>query len=203
VSVGAVVLLVAAYLAGSVPFALLAGRLGGVDLRTAGSGNPGATNVMRVLGRRYGIPVFVLDVLKGAVPAAVGVQVFGPGVGVLAGAAATIGHVLPLFAGFRGGKGVATAAGAALGVAPLLVLAAAVVWIAVLWWTRYVSLASIVAAVVYAASALATGAPWPVAVFAVLAGVGIVVRHRSNLARLRAGTESKTRSFGRGATAER
>ena len=196
---GQVILVIAAYLGGSLPFGYWAGRLHGIDIRQAGSGNTGATNVWRVLGRRVGIPVLLLDIAKGFVPALIGLQMAGAGTAIVAGAAAVVGHTFPVFLGFGGGKGMATSAGVVLAVTPVQGLVLAVVFVVVLWLFRYVSLASMVAAVLYPITCLLTGEPWPVIVFGAIAAVGIVARHRSNIGRLRAGTESQTRSFGRGA----
>ena len=196
---GQVILVVAAYLGGSLPFGYWAGRLHGIDIRQAGSGNTGATNVWRVLGKRVGIPVLLLDIAKGFVPALIGLQMAGAGTAIVAGAAAVVGHTFPVFLGFGGGKGMATSAGVVLAVTPVQGLVLAVVFVVVLWLFRYVSLASMVAAVLYPITCLLTGEPWPVIAFGAIAAVGIVARHRSNIGRLRAGTESQTRSFGRGA----
>ena len=140
--------------------------LRGVDIRTLGSGNPGATNVVRTLGFRFGLAVALLDVAKGAAAALLGLWLGGDLVGVLAGVAAMIGHWRPLFLGFaRGGKIVATTGGVALAVATLPALAAAGVWIVVFLPTRYASLASIAAAVSLPLWALLFGASWPVLAF--------------------------------------
>ena len=194
-----VILVVAAYLSGSLPFGYWAGRLHGIDIRQAGSGNTGATNVWRVLGRRAGIPVLLLDIAKGLVPALVGLHTAGAGTAIVAGAAAVAGHMFPVLLGFSGGKGVATSAGVVLAVTPLHGIVLLLVFGAVLWLFRYVSLASMVAAGLYPVTCLATGEPWPVIVFGAIAAAGIVARHRANIGRLRTGTESQTRSFGRGA----
>jgi glycerol-3-phosphate acyltransferase PlsY len=193
------ILVAAAYLGGSLPFGYWAGRLHGIDIREAGSGNTGATNVWRVLGRRAGIPVLLLDIAKGLVPALVGLHIAGAGTAIVAGAAAVAGHTFPVLLGFGGGKGVATSAGVVLAVTPLHGLVLLAVFAAVLWLTRYVSLASMTATVLYPVACLLTGEPWPVIVFGAVAAVGIVARHRANIGRLRAGTESQTSSFGRGA----
>ncbi|MDX6378581.1 MAG: acyl phosphate:glycerol-3-phosphate acyltransferase [Gaiellaceae bacterium] len=196
---GQVILVVAAYLGGSLPFGYWAGRLRGIDIREAGSGNTGATNVWRVLGKRAGIPVLLLDMAKGFVPALVGMQLYGAGTAIVAGAAAVAGHTFPVLLGFGGGKGVATSAGVVLAVTPLHGIALVIVFAVVLWLFRYVSLASMVAACLYPLTCLLTGEPWPVIVFGAIAALGIVARHRANIGRLRAGTESQTGSFGRGA----
>jgi acyl phosphate:glycerol-3-phosphate acyltransferase len=199
VHVSQVVLCIAAYLAGSLPFGYVAGRLGGVDVRSVGSGNTGATNVWRALGPRYGAPVLLLDALKGAVPTLIGAHAFGPGTAVLAGGAAVVGHTLPVFLGFGGGKGVATAAGVVLALTPLVAIPIFLLFVAILWLTRYVSLASLVAAVAYPLVCLAAGEPWQVVLFGAACAAIIVVRHRANIRRLLRGTENKAKTFGRGA----
>ena len=187
----AAVAIVLGYLLGSCPFGYWAGRLRGVDLREHGSGNTGGTNAVRVLGPAIGIPVIVLDVLKGTAAVAVGAALGGTGTMVLAGIAAVIGHMFSIFLGFRGGKAVATGAGAMLGLAPWVVLAAFVVWLVVALATRYVSVASMTAAVVAVVATIATGQPWPVAAFAAFAGLVVLWRHLPNIRRLRSGTEHR------------
>lgn len=183
----------AGYLLGSMPFGYWVVRLTkGVDVRTVGSGNIGATNVWRAYGKGYGIPIVVLDVAKGLVPALAGSIVGGPLVGVLAGSAAMLGHWRPLFLGFqRGGKTVATAGGTFFGAAPLLGLLGLLVWIIVFLLFRYASLASIVTALSMPIAALLLGEDWPIVVFAAVAAVAVGVLHRANIGRLRAGTESR------------
>ena len=186
-------LVVAGYLAGSIPAGYWLVRLAkGVDIRSAGSGNIGATNVWRAYGRNYGLPVMLFDVVKGLVPALVATLTVSHLAGVLAGAAAMAGHARPLFMRFqKGGKMVATTGGAILGVAPLVGLAAIGVFLVVFLLGRYVSLGSIVATASLAPIAAVLGEPWPVIVMGGAAFLGVVVLHRSNLARLRAGTESR------------
>jgi len=188
------------YLLGSMPFGYWVVRvLRHEDVREHGSGNIGATNVWRVYGRRYGIPVMLLDVAKGFVPALVGVLVSGDLVGVLAGGAAMAGHWRPLFLGLRrGGKTVATAGGVLFAVAPLVALAAAGVWLVVFVVFRYASLSSMAAAVSLPPLAWLLGEPWPVIVFGTLAAAAVLVLHRANIRRLRTGTESRFH-FGRAA----
>jgi len=188
-------LVVAGYLAGSLPFGYWTARfVKGIDVRTLGSGNIGATNVWRAFGWRLGLPVVLLDVAKGFVPALIGVLLVDDLTGVLAGAAAMLGHWRPLFLRFeRGGKTVAAAGGVFFAVAPWVGLATAATWIAVFLATRFASVASIVAAVVTPVLAWALGEPWPVIVFASGAAAAVVVLHRANLRRLRAGTESRFR----------
>jgi acyl phosphate:glycerol-3-phosphate acyltransferase len=162
------------------------------DIRKMGSGNIGGTNVWRVYGPKYGVPVVLLDTLKGFVPALVATQVDGHLAGVLAGAAAMLGHWRPIFMGFqRGGKIVATTGGAFLGVAPVVGGIGAAIWILVFAVFRYASLASIVAGLSLPAIAVLLGYPWPVIAFAGAAAVAIVVLHRSNIKRLLAGTENR------------
>ena len=192
----------AGYLVGSMPFGYWLVRLAkGVDIRTLGSGNIGATNVWRTYGWRYGAPVIVLDVAKGFVPTLLGALLVGELVGVLAGGAAMLGHWRPLFLGFqRGGKTVATAGGVFLGVAPLLGLAGAAFWLAVFVVVRYASVASIATAFAAPVLAVLLSEPWPVVAFAAAAGAAVIVLHRGNIRRLRDGTESRFR-FRKGAAA--
>ena len=190
-----VLVVLGGYLLGSMPFGYWVVRaVKGEDVRKVGSGNIGATNVWRTYGKAYGIPIVVLDVAKGFVPALVGTLLAGELTGVLAGAAAMAGHWRPLFLRFqKGGKMVASAGGAFLGVAPLLGAIGIGVWLVTFVLTRYASVASIVTAVALPVAALARGEPWPVVVFAASSGLAVIVLHRANIARLRAGTESRFR----------
>jgi glycerol-3-phosphate acyltransferase PlsY len=193
------VLCAAAYLAGSIPFGILLARAKSIDLRQVGSGNIGATNVWRSYGAWLGLPVIAVDMAKGFVPAFLATVYVDPLAGVLAGGAAMLGHWRPLFLGFqRGGKMVATATGAFIGVAPVLGAIAAAVWAVVFFAFRYASVASIVTACAVPVAAVALGEPWPVIVFTALAAVAVLILHRSNIGRLRAGTEKRFR-FRRGA----
>jgi glycerol-3-phosphate acyltransferase PlsY len=191
--------LLASYLLGAIPTSYLAGRLfRGIDLREHGSRNLGATNLYRVMGWRYAIPVGLLDAAKGLVP----VLVFAPRVSssevfaLVCGLTAVLGHVFSVFVGFKGGKGVATAAGVMLGLTPAALGVAAAVWVALVFLTGYVSLGSIVAAAVF-----------PIAVFMleppaqpemlwldIAVAAAIVWLHRGNIQRLLKGTENR---FGR------
>jgi glycerol-3-phosphate acyltransferase PlsY len=163
-----------------------------VDIRTLGSGNIGATNVWRAAGARYAIPVMLLDIVKGFVPALVATLMVGHVAGALAGGAAMFGHWRPIFLRFaKGGKTVATCGGALLGLAPLVGVIGILVWILVFALTRYASVSSILAAASLPVAALILEEPWPVLVFTGLAAVGVLLLHRPNLARLRAGTESR------------
>jgi glycerol-3-phosphate acyltransferase PlsY len=189
----AVLVVLGGYLLGSMPFGYWLVRLAkGEDIRRVGSGNIGATNVWRTYGRSYGIPIVILDVAKGFVPALVGTLLVGELTGVLAGGAAMLGHWRPLFLGFqRGGKAVATAGGTFFGVAPLLGAIGLVIWVVIFLVSRYASLASMATAVALPFIGLAIGEPWPVIAFAAIAAAAVLVLHRGNIARLRAGTESR------------
>jgi glycerol-3-phosphate acyltransferase PlsY len=202
--------IVAAYLLGSVPFAFLIAWAHSKDLRTIGSGNIGATNLARAVGRKWGYVCFALDVLKGLAPMAVVGAVTGVADNALAlslwllvGIAAILGHVFPVYLRFKGGKGVATSFGVALGLWPYFTLCAVialVVWIAVVLIWRYISLASICAAAAFPI-ALAVGilavpswhstSLWPLLIAAVVIPILVIVRHRDNIRRLAAGTESR------------
>ena len=181
------------YLLGSIPWGYWLPRfVAGVDIRTLGSGNTGATNVWRTLGFKYGLAVALLDIGKGAAAAVLGRWLGDDLAGVLAGVAAMVGHWRPVFMGFaRGGKTVATTGGVGLAVAPLATLAGAAVWIAVFLATRYASVASMVSAATLPLFALLFGASWPVLAFTAGAAAAIVVLHRGNIARLLAGTENR------------
>src|SRR5215475_2898053 len=196
------VLLVCSYLLGSIPFGYLAGRLAGADIRRAGSGNVGATNVVRVLGKRYGYPVLVLDVLKGFAAVKIS-MLLAPGrppewnspeiFGILAAISSVLGHLYPPWLKFKGGKGVATSAGALLALAPVATLIGVAIWVIVFWLTRYVSLASVIAAVVLPIVILVLS--WhqnkPLVYSSACVAAVVVWRHRSNLSRLIRGTESR------------
>lgn len=183
--------LVLAYLLGSIPFALIAGRLHGVDLREAGSGNLGATNVFRTLGRTAGVAVMVLDIAKGAAAVLVAVALTDNPWPLAAGALAILGHVFPVWTHFRGGKGVAVGAGAMIGLVPSASGVLLVLWILLVVFTRYVSVASIAAALAAAPLAYVFGAPWSYVVFIALAGVFVIYKHRENIVRLAHGDESR------------
>jgi glycerol-3-phosphate acyltransferase PlsY len=199
--------IVGAFLCGSVPFGYFAGKLRGIDIRQHGSGNIGATNVIRVCGKNIGIPVFILDMIKGLAPTlAPRWLMSGPEIhddwisvtAVIAGFAAILGHMFTPWLGFKGGKGVATAAGVLLGIAPVAMLVALAAWLLFFFTTKYVSLASIAAAIAVpstiAVQMLGWGYvqwDWVLLGFGVLLAVLVIVRHRANIARLLAGTENK------------
>jgi len=181
------------YLLGSLPFGYWLPRLlRGEDIRAQGSGNIGASNVFRVYGRRIGIAVALLDLAKGFAAALVGIWAGGALVGVLAGAAAMVGHARPVFMRFeKGGKMVATAGGAFFALAPLAALCCVGVWLVVFLVTRYASVASIVTALALIGLVLLFGYPWPVVAFAGAGAAAIVFLHRHNLRRLAGGTEHR------------
>jgi acyl phosphate:glycerol-3-phosphate acyltransferase len=185
-------LLICSYLLGSVPTGLLLARALGVNIRETGSGNIGATNVYRTLGRKIGILTLIGDCLKGLIPVLVAKWLGLPDLWIAAvGLAAFLGHVYTVFLGFKGGKGVATALGVFLGAAPLSVLAGLVVFALVLYKWRYVSAASIAAAaVVPIAITVTTCKPELIAMACIIAAL-IIFKHRDNIGRLRAGTESR------------
>jgi len=185
------VVVIAAYFIGSIPFALLlAKRWGSLDLRLVGSGNIGATNVLRAYGITPGVIVAVLDMAKGALSVILADRLNAAGgAPAAAGVAAVIGHVCPPWLGFRGGKGVATACGVFSVLTPLAALIAFTIFIASVWVSRYVSVGSVLASATLPPIAFATGSPAPNVIAAIVVAVLIVVRHRTNLARVRSGTE--------------
>jgi len=189
------VLLFIAYLLGSIPFGLLISKAKGQDIRTMGSCNIGATNVLRCLGKPLGITCFVLDVLKGYLPAALFPMMMkmDPAFGILFGTAAILGHNFPVFLKFKGGKGVATSAGVLLGVAPLAVVIGLLTWAVVFKLSGYVSLGSIVAAVIVVITGWIRVENYGIvtAIALTLLGLLTIYRHRANIQRLIAGTENK------------
>jgi glycerol-3-phosphate acyltransferase PlsY len=196
-----VLLLLAAYLIGGIPFGYLLVRLKtGEDVRAKGSGNIGATNVLRTAGRGLGVLTLLLDILKGW--AAVWLMAKGANADPLwtsaAALAVVLGHAFPVFLKFQGGKAVASFVGAALYLSPGPLLAVVVVFVAVVAATRYISLGSILGAALFPLAVWLIQKPqWPVVAVAVLCGAFIVWRHKSNIARLRAGTENVFRFGGK------
>lgn len=195
-----------AYLAGSIPFGLLVARVvAGIDIRTQGSGNIGATNVGRVLGAKWGITVLLLDALKGLLPVwLIPLALSGSLTDrvvllrVLAGVATIVGHMFPCWLGFRGGKGVATSLGVVLIIAPLGSLAAFIGFVLSMLVSRIVSLSSIIAAIAFAVCQMIVLRPHPfatsqipVALFSLAVPVLIIVRHSSNIGRLLRGQEKR------------
>ncbi len=180
------------YLTGSVPFAFLLARRAGIDVRVAGSGNVGATNVLRTTGTWRAVLVMALDMAKGA--AAVLLAGLLPGGGTLAaltGSAAVVGHIYPVWLRFHGGKGVAVAAGVFSVLAPIATGVAALLFLLIVWTTRYVSLGSIAATLALPPVAWWAGEPRAVVIAAAGTAALILFRHRTNLQRLRSGTERK------------
>lgn len=197
-SVAQIAGLVASYLMGAIPTSFLVGKaFKGIDLRQHGSKNLGATNVYRIMGWRYAIPVGIFDVAKGAVP----VLIIGPAASTLdwfplvCGVMAVVGHVFSVFVGFKGGKGVATSAGVVLGMAPMAVGVCLVIWALVVWISGYVSLGSVMAVGVFPALVwvLYPARRESIWLYIALAAV-IIWMHRGNIKRLVAGTENR---FGR------
>jgi glycerol-3-phosphate acyltransferase PlsY len=205
-----VILIIGAYLLGSIPFALIIAKAHGKDLRSIGSGNIGATNLARALGKRWAYFCFCLDVLKGLVPmlAATCALSSPPAVtqlflALVVGCAAVLGHIFPIYIKFKGGKGVATSFGVALGLWPYYTICAVIafaLWALIVLLSRYISLASIVASVTFPITLIIAivlipnwdfANLWPLLFAAVAIPVMVILRHRENIKRLIAGTESK------------
>ncbi|MEP6603928.1 MAG: glycerol-3-phosphate 1-O-acyltransferase PlsY [Spartobacteria bacterium] len=197
-------ILLGAYLIGSFPAAYLAGRLAGIDIRTVGSKNSGATNVVRVLGKWYGYPVFAVDLLKGLLAVLLArfltrgnVTGFPPDlISIVAGLVSVLGHTFPVWLRFKGGKGVATAVGVMLGLALPAALTVAVVWLIVFELTRFVSVASIAAAValpfsVWIISRITERGSISILYASACLAVLVIIRHRSNISRLLQGNEKR------------
>ena len=183
---------VAAYLVGSIPFAQLLSRRRGVDLRRVGSGNVGASNVLRTLGVRPAVVAMMLDAVKGTVAVLVAQRLTnGVAAPVMAGLASMIGHVYPVWLRFRGGKGVATAAGAFAVLTPVAVAAAMGVFLLTVAFTRFISVGSMAAALTLAGWAIASDAPAVVGIGAAIGAALVLVGHRANVVRLVAGTERR------------
>ncbi|MCE9517985.1 MAG: glycerol-3-phosphate 1-O-acyltransferase PlsY [Verrucomicrobia bacterium] len=201
----ALLLILFAYVCGSLPFGYWAGRYKGIDIRKHGSGNIGATNVIRVLGKGIGVPIFILDMLKGFVPVILAKWWMNHSgadpntamlVAVFCAAAAVLGHMFTFWLGFKGGKGVATSAGVLLGLEPFSLAFGLVAWVIVFKLTRYVALASIAVAVTVplAMALLMTlrgTLNWVLLGLVIVMGVLVLVRHRSNIVRLLNGTENR------------
>jgi glycerol-3-phosphate acyltransferase PlsY len=190
--VGFTVLLVLAYLVGAIPFGLVVGKLFyGVDVRRQGSGNVGTTNVFRVLGKKAGVAVLVCDMLKGFIPAAVAAALFDPWFAIFIAAAPVVGHIYSIFLKGRGGKGIATGAGVVLALVPVVFAVCLVVWVLLLITTRYVSVASLTAAVMVPVLTIALREPLPYEIAGVLVAVIVWWAHRGNIQRLLAGEEHR------------
>ncbi|MBU0678197.1 MAG: glycerol-3-phosphate 1-O-acyltransferase PlsY [Verrucomicrobia bacterium] len=200
-SIPVILLIFASYLLGSIPNGLIIARLKGIDIRKAGSGNIGATNVFRSVGKPFGIATFIGDMLKGLIPAALfplavsghDLPLTPQHLGLAFGCCAIVGHNWPVFLKFRGGKGVATSAGVLLGVAPLAVAVGLAVWLLLFFVTRYVSVGSMGAAIAICASGWIPqiNSDRIVSIVLTMLGAVIVWRHRSNIQRLASGTENR------------
>lgn len=198
-SLNAVLILLASYVLGATPTSYIAGKLGrGIDLRDHGSKNLGATNVYRILGWKYAIPVALIDIAKGAIPVLLAPQTPYGWLPLAAGGAAVLGHMFSPYVRFKGGKGVATAAGMFLALAPLAVLIAILVWGACLWLTGYVSLSSIIAVLSVPLFVALRQPGQPYVFWASVALVALIIfAHRRNISRLLAGTENRFRTRGK------
>ena len=180
------------YAFGSVPFAFIVARRAGIDVRVAGSGNVGAANVLRTTGMPLGVVVMALDMLKGAATVLLALAVEGtPSAAAAAGAAAVVGHIYPVWLRFHGGKGVAVAAGVFAVLAPIATVAAASVFLLVVWTSRVISLGSVAATVTLPLVAVLAGTRPSAAVAAIGAAVLILFRHRANIRRIATGTERR------------
>lgn len=208
VVISVIFLLIVAYLLGSIPNAVWIGkRYYGIDVREHGSKNAGATNTLRVLGRQVALPVFALDVLKGfAAVTFMSLLKYSPAVGdemltifkILAVVAAVVGHIFPIFADFRGGKGVATLVGSVVAIAPSAIMLCLGVWLVIFILTNYVSLASMCAGVsfpIFILTSPRTNDNIALIIFSFVAAILLIWTHRKNISRLRAGTESKISIF--------
>lgn len=193
------------YLLGSIPAGYLAGRMAGIDIRTAGSGNVGATNAIRVLGRRYGYPVFIVDFAKGTLAVILSLMLgrYFQGkpasteiCGIVGAVCCVLGHIFPVWLKFKGGKGVATSAGALLGLMPLAAAIGVAIWVIVFEVTRYVSIASVTTAVLLPFTVLGLTYArhtdgMALFYFSLCLAAVVVFRHRSNLSRFLRGTEPR------------
>lgn len=184
---------VGAYLFGAIPFGLLIAKTRGVNIREHGSGNIGATNVFRVIGKGWGIFTFTLDALKGFIPAFIFPRLISvdPEWGVLFGILAILGHTFPIYLKFKGGKGVATSAGMLLGVAPLAVGIGFISWMVCMVLSRYVSLSSIIAAIVVAVAVWIQDKGLVINIALTNLALLVIWLHRANLKRLLNGTENR------------
>jgi len=188
-----VTVILVAYLIGSIPFALILARRWSIDdLRLVGSGNLGAANVMRASGVKAGILVALLDMSKGAISVWIARQLSGDGAATAAaGVAAIVGHIYPVWVRFHGGKGVATACGVFSVLTPLAAPPAFALFLAIVWMTKYISVGSLIASIALPPLAYLTGSSPAAVSAACVASAIIVLRHRSNVERLRAGTERR------------
>ncbi len=182
-----------AYFAGAVPFGFIIGKMRGVDVRTVGSKNIGATNVYRTVGKKWGLLAFLCDFLKGFVPvfAAAGFAGCGSDLPVAVGLACVVGHTLTVFMKFKGGKGVATAFGMMVALIPCLALGALALFAATVWISHYISLGSCLAAAALGTAVWFCGCPLSLKIVVTLIAVFVIVKHKSNIRRLIDGCENK------------
>ncbi len=180
------------YIIGAVPFSYIFSRfLGGVDIRDRGTGNVGATNVLRSAGKKIALAAFIGDTLKGVISAWIGLRFGGLGLAALCSVAAVVGHCWPVFLGFRGGKGVSTAFGIVVYLMPLITAILAVIFFPIVFFSRYVSLGSVCVAAILPVLVLIMQQRWQYIIMSlVMAGI-VICRHRANIERLRNGTEKK------------
>jgi glycerol-3-phosphate acyltransferase PlsY len=184
--------IIGAYLLGSIPVGLILARFGGKDPRKVGSGNIGATNVMRAAGKKAGIITLLGDMAKGFIPTLLALHWLGePSSVALVGFAAFVGHLFPLYLGFKGGKGVATSVGLFLAISPLAILIATIIFVLLLVKWGYVSLGSLVGTIAMPVTLVLLGAPASYTLLSLAVAVLVFIKHRENIRRLLAGTESR------------
>lgn len=187
-----ILLVLLCYILGSIPFSYIFSRvLGGVDIRSKGTGNVGATNVLRTLGIKIAVFALLGDLTKGAGAAWLGLQFGGPNLAAACATMAVIGHCWPIFLGFKGGKGIATSAGALMVLMPPIGFIALANFIIIIAISRYVSLGSITTAVILPILVVLTNQPWQYVVMVFVMAITAIYRHRTNIERLRQGTEKK------------
>ena len=196
----AVLLVIASYLLGAVPFGLLVGRLAGIDVREKGSKNIGATNVNRLLGKKFGVMTLALDCLKGCLPMIISAKLFGASEGVVlcCGIAAVVGHMFSIYLGFKGGKGVATGLGVFLYLSPLAILFCVAVFVISVAVSGFVSVGSLLASGLMPLWLILLGASWPTVITALIVAALIWFKHHENISRLIRGEEKswKTKKGG-------
>ncbi len=193
-ALGFLLLLGLAYVVGSIPFGVVVGKVFyGVDVREHGSGNVGTTNVFRVLGKKAGAVVMCLDILKGYVPAAIAAALFTPWAAIFIAAAPVVGHMYSVFLKGKGGKGIATGAGVVLALVPLAFVIIFTTWLVLIVVTRYVSVASLVAALLVPVLTIALDVPLPYEIAGVLVAILVWWAHRGNIQRLLAGEEHRVK----------
>jgi len=187
-----IIFIIFSYLIGSIPFSYLIPKwIGKIDIRTMGSGNTGTTNVYRTLGMKVGVLAFIGDFFKGVLPVLVGLFAFGEIGGIIGGTLAVLGHCYPVWLRFKGGKGVATSAGVLIVLMPSIFILLVIIQILIIAFTKYMSLASIISAVLLPIVTLLFSKSDQLFLFAIGLGAFVIFNHRSNLIRLLKGTESK------------